>query len=356
MTASLGRARVAERGSAEEATVDEQEVARGAWRRGRDVVQVGWSGADGLVLHGLEPREVIALTTPQTLQAGRLDAAALAGTARTVGIPRRRLGLLVEVLRAHDLVGPGERGAAGRGPSGLGDRWVVVGGSGSLPWQTASLLRTAGVGRVDLGHEAVDDLDHRLGPPAPPAPPATGAARPDLVVLAAQHLVPARWGDPWRRRGIAVLPVTLERRRVLVGPLVLDPAGPCLHCLDLVRTDLDGGWPALVAQADDGVDAPRAGRSLTPPPEPDDTDQTLTALAAAVVALLVRCHLEGRPPPAGVSVEATLPWPRLDHRRWPRHPDCPHHEDRSHHGERVAAPTCATPHPRTAAGRGTMEA
>lgn len=150
-----------------------------------------------------------------------------------------------------------------------------------------------------------------------------------------------------------MLPVALERRRVLVGPLVLDPAGPCLHCLDLVRTDLDGGWPALLAQADDGLDGPRVGSVVASGSGPSaDTDQTLTALAAAAVTLLVRAHLEGRPPPTGVSVEATLPWPRLDHRRWPRHPDCAHHADPA--GWPSSAP--ATPHPRTSVPRGTMEA
>jgi len=35
--------------------------------------------------------------------------------------------------------------------------------------------------------------------------------------------------------------------------------------------------------------------------------------------------VEGHRPPPGVSVEVSLPWPRMDHRRWPTHPLCPAH-------------------------------
>ncbi|MDQ2756603.1 MAG: hypothetical protein M3Y71_08570, partial [Actinomycetota bacterium] len=123
-------------------------------------------------------------------------------------------------------------------------------------------------------------------------------------------IVPAHRGESWRRRGVPVLPVVIEGRRVLVGPLVRDDAGPCLHCLDRVRTDLDAAWPVIATQGEDGL-----------PPD----DDTLLTLASAVVTMLVRAQLDGPGVPPGVSVEAALPWPRLDHRRWPRHPDCSHH-------------------------------
>jgi len=43
------------------------------------------------------------------------------------------------------------------------------------------------------------------------------------------------------------------------------------------------------------------------------------------VTLLAMGLLEGHPSPPGVSVEVSLPWPRMDHRRWPPHPLCSEH-------------------------------
>jgi hypothetical protein len=51
----------------------------------------------------------------------------------------------------------------------------------------------------------------------------------------------------------------------------------------------------------------------------------LAQLVVGSVTLLVTGLLEGHPPPPGVSVEVSPPWPRLDHRRWLAHPLCPGH-------------------------------
>jgi hypothetical protein len=51
----------------------------------------------------------------------------------------------------------------------------------------------------------------------------------------------------------------------------------------------------------------------------------LSHLVVGAVTLLVTGVLEGQQPPPGVSVEVSLPWPRMDHRRWPTHPLCPAH-------------------------------
>ena len=54
-------------------------------------------------------------------------------------------------------------------------------------------------------------------------------------------------------------------------------------------------------------------------------------MAAGVAAMVANAALAApaagapgaRGTGAGVSVEVTAPWPRLDHRRWARHPACP---------------------------------
>ena len=194
---------------------------------------------------------------------------------------------------------------------------VVVSGRGRLPWAIGSLLRTTGVGQVDLGPAAIHALDQALR-----ADPSVAA--PDLVVLVGSGVLDPRTGDPWWRRGVPALPVVTDGRRIVVGPVVDDPAGPCLRCLDLERTDRDAAWPALVAQvsaqsksADDEV----------------SSESTLTTMASGVVAMIVTAHLGGDPSPAGVSVEMSLPWPRLDHRRWARHAHCAAHARTRHTGE-----------------------
>jgi len=55
-------------------------------------------------------------------------------------------------------------------------------------------------------------------------------------------------------------------------------------------------------------------------------EPALLSAAAAVAALVVAAYLGGDCLPDGVTVEITSPWPRLDHRKWSRHPHCPHHD------------------------------
>jgi hypothetical protein len=138
------------------------------------------------------------------------------------------------------------------------------------------------------------------------------------VVLVAHGALDARAGEPWRRRAVPHLPVVADGTRVVVGPLVTgDPTQPCLYCLRLTRSELDREWPAVEAQS-------RGGTVWC--------DEPLLAMGAGMAAMLARAVVAGggRPVgvPVGVSVEARPPWPRVDHRRWDRHADCPHHDHR----------------------------
>lgn len=335
-------------------------------RRGPGAVQLGLSPASGgVVLRGLSRTEVSLLAHLD----GTLTETELLQDAARRGVERERAMALVALLRAHhlldrDLDGTGPDrvdlgrlpGAAPRspcvsgvdggdaatlalsgaggtnemdGPGGSGTRQllhrtgrrVVVSGRGRLPWAIGSLLRTTGVGQVDLGAAAVHALDQalRVDP---------SVAAPDLVVLVGSGLVDPRAGDPWWRRGVPTLPVVTDGCRIVVGPLVHDPSGPCLRCLGLERADRDGAWPALVAQVS------ACGGTV------DDeihSESTLTAMASGVVAMVVTAHLASDRPPPGVSVEMSLPWPRLDHRRWERHPQCAAHLGPRHTADAVAA-------------------
>ncbi|MEO7235965.1 MAG: hypothetical protein ABIW80_11410 [Lapillicoccus sp.] len=313
-------------------------------RRGRGAVQLGLSAtAGGLIVDGLAPAEVALLEQ----LAGRLPPPEVYAAAADLGVSDARAMELVALLRAHGLLveaGPSEDVRPDAGPRNVG-RWVVVDGRGALPPAVAALLRGSGVVRVDSGPWAADVADAELragrpltgGPERPDGPHPTGGPV-ALVVLVGRGGLDPLVGEPWRARGVPLLPVVDDGGRVVVGPLVTsDPALPCLRCLQLARVDRDAHWPEVMAQAAgrDG-DRTRDGPADGGParwPEMLSVAAGVTAMVAN--AALVADAVVGVPGAvgtrgagvsgAGVSVEVTAPWPRLDHRRWARHPACPGH-------------------------------
>jgi hypothetical protein len=134
-------------------------------------------------------------------------------------------------------------------------------------------------------------------------------------------------GQLWLRHEVPHLPVTPAGPRTVIGPLVdASPGAPCLWCLERHRADRDEAWPAVMSQA-----APGRTLALAGPPEGrhDALSPGLAHLVVGTVTLLVVGVLEGHPSPPGVSVEVSLPWPRMDHRRWPPHPLCSEHPART---------------------------
>ena len=306
-------------------------------RRGRGAVQLGLSAtAGGLIVDGLAPAEVALLEQ----LAGPLPPPEVYAAAADLGVSDARAAELVALLRAHGLLveaGPSGDGPPDARPRNAG-RWVVVDGRGALPPAVAALLRDSGVGRVDSGPWAADVADAELragrsvtGGPEGPAghhPPGGPVA---LVVLVGRGGLDPLVGEPWRVRGVPVLPVVDDGGRVVVGPLVTsDPALPCLRCLQLARVDRDAHWPEVMAQA-----AGRDGaRTRDGPPDGGPARwPEVCSVAAGVTAMVANAALAGPGAgvsgagvsAAGVSVEVTAPWPRLDHRRWARHPACPGH-------------------------------
>ncbi len=93
---------------------------------------------------------------------------------------------------------------------------------------------------------------------------------------------------------------------------VLLSAEPCLGCLHLTRTghDLVGSVAA----------PPRRATAIV--------DEPLVSMGAGLAAMVVTAGLGGTAIPVGVSVEVGGPWPRMEHRRWDRHTECPNHDER----------------------------
>jgi len=216
------------------------------------------------------------------------------------------LGVLTDRLPA----GVSSSGSAAGARASASGR-VVVDGCGHVATDIAEALAHAGT-TVVHGRTAVD---RAVAAPLRP--------RPDLVVLVGSPVVDPRRGDLWLRHGVPHLPVAPAGPRTVIGPLVDGSRGaPCLWCLDRHRADRDEAWPTLMSQATPTRALAPAG---SPEGEHDGLAPGLSHLVVGSVTLLVNGVLEGHPPPPGVSVEVSPPWPRMDHRRWPTHPLCPAH-------------------------------
>jgi len=201
---------------------------------------------------------------------------------------------------------------------------VIVHGAGRVGGPLAALLSAAGVGTVDVvdrGTARPADLavggvrPEDLGRPRDEAVAAglrtlSSVRRPALVVLtdeSAGETAVALAAD-----GMPHLVAAVDEQLGTVGPLVLPGRSACLHCLDLLRVDLDPGWPALAAQLDR---RPRGGVPC---------DGVLAAQVASQAALQVLAMLEGDlPATVGGTLELELPGWQWRRRSWPQHPGCP---------------------------------
>jgi hypothetical protein len=300
--------------------VDDRPLLKTLWptlRRGPGQVQFGLDPEHARVVEGLTGPEVAALDRLDGLHelptdlAGA-DSADVIALLRDHGLltahdPSGGLAPQVRAVLAHDAEAaarshPGEPG----GYAVLGRRReapVLVVGRGSLPSAVTTVLRRAGararcapVGTLDPGDVAE----------------AAQEAAPALVILTGVHALDPAVGEPWRARGIPVLPAVLHTTEAVIGPVVV-PGGPCLRCLDLTRADLDPAWPTLLGQ----LVRPCVG----PGPEVSG-ETTLVWLGAAMASMVALGVIDGVPLPVGRSLEAGLPWPRIRQREWPAHPRC----------------------------------
>ncbi len=260
----------------------------------------------GPIITGLRATEVAALA----LLDGSRSAEAAQRSARRAGVPAARWRSLLDLLRRLEVLDDGSPrpSRADDRAGSTATRHVVVDGVGELSDDIAALLRRSGIGRLSHGRPLVDLV---VSDPARHDPAL-------VVIVSATALDPQR-GDLWLEHDVPHLPVVSSGRRATVGPLVHDRRGPCLWCLDLHRTDHDEAWPTLMAQLCG------AGPVVAAPPAPPEPEPSLSQLVAGSVGLFATHLLRGDPPPSGVSVEVSAPWPRMDHRRWTTHPRCGRH-------------------------------
>ena len=266
----------------------------------------------GPIVTGVTPDEARLLARLD----GTLPADALGVVAKASGVSKRRWRVLLDLVVRLGLLEPApDDVTVDPPPPGVaapGAPRVLIEGSGPLAHDLSHLLRRETAGGIDS--------------------PGPAVSHPTAVVLVGDIALDPRRGDIWLARGVPHLPVVTAGTRAAVGPLVDGASGsPCLWCLDLHRSDRDEAWPTVMAQVATvpgdpvpprGVAGSTAGAGAAPFPRTGEPG--LAQLVAGTVTALVARVAVGERPPAGVAVEVSLPWPRLDHRRWRPHPRCHH--------------------------------
>ncbi|MBK8867810.1 MAG: hypothetical protein KBF43_09875 [Dermatophilaceae bacterium] len=277
-------------------------------RRGVATVQLGLA-PDAPVIYGIDSGDLAILR--------RLDGThtrtALVEIATTHGIPESRVDELIAMLQSLDML---SENAPARRSSWRRERArVLVGCDGPYAVQLTRALTAAGVGRVDQGAWCLDEAL-----PSSPAPGRDSYEVPDLVIVSGAGRVAPERAEPWRRLGVAHLAVADAGSHVTVGPLVAGAGessrtgtagAACVGCVERHQCDADAFRPTLLTQA------PDLGHTALLETAPD-----VTPLAVAVTAMIVTAFLDGRPLPPGVTLDLEGPWPRVDYRKWPQHPQC----------------------------------
>ncbi len=255
------------------------------------------------------------LTDAQREVLGLLDGAHttsdLYHVATRCGAAAREVDLLLALLHRQGLLDPLHL-RRGRTPGGSR---VLVDGTGRLADAVNEVLRrTPGVllepveARSGTGHLAGRRSRHGAGAGGP-----DGAPAPDLVLLPGLVGVEPARADRWVRDRVPHLAVVVDGDHVTVGPLVAPPPAPsdaCLRCVELYRCERDER---------------RLGRLVQGSELPPALPAPVLPVLGCLVGLVVGAMVEGHWLPAGVTVEVTAPWPRVDHRRWERHPRCCQH-------------------------------
>lgn len=278
---------------------------------------------------GLDPRRALVFAAGYRPVLDRLRApttpARLLATGRTAGLSAREVTSAVRRLGAAGLLRP-----VAVGPGVPDGRRVRLVGAGPVGLPLARYLVEAGV---------PDLLVHDRQPPDPDLYPTAGSFTDQAAALVGTLGVhPGRIVvvDHWSKPETLAVDLTVvvaegpEVDRVItdhllrldqphllvrslgdavwVGPLVLPGRTPCVRCTDLVRTDADPAWPAVLAQL---------GRLRLRLPA------LLTGWAASVAAAQALAFLSGdRPETTGATLELTAAELRTELRTWPSHAGC----------------------------------
>ena len=199
--------------------------------RSSGIVQLGATAeSGGILLTGLSAGEIALLDRLD----GSLSETELYAAARATGVPHRRAGELLAVLRHHGVLladqvatsRPGQGSRIATAPRSV-DRLVVVDGTGPLAMAVASVLRVSRIGRIHTGAWAADagrgrSAADRVGRTRP-----CRARRPGRREPAGRRALasPGRGPPPGRCRPRSSAGRSLDHRR----PRATVPALPAPH-------------------------------------------------------------------------------------------------------------------------------
>lgn len=222
---------------------------------------------------------------------------------RVVGLPRAggrwQIGVGPGAVLVHSQELPVLRAESAEGPAALLGAGLAAPAVGA----TAGRCPVIGSGRLATRiRAALGDVD-----------PATDDGE-GLLVLVQHHVVPPETALRVVQRDGPALPVVVQARRVVIGP-VSGLGGPCLHCLDLRRRDLDGDWPEVAHTW--GHPAVQS--------EPVPLSPALEDAAAGLAIVVAASLLCGPALPEGVAHEVGPDPPHLVTRTWTRHHACRWH-------------------------------
>jgi bacteriocin biosynthesis cyclodehydratase domain-containing protein len=322
--------------------------------RDRNTLQIGIDSRRAVALEGLGPAAAVI-----SLLDGSRDTDAVIATARASGIPAAAASRVLSLLAVAGVLDDFPAGLHRSLPDELRARlgpelataslayrdgdggartlarrrhaFVRVHGAGRTGANIATLLATAGVGRVactdpepaepadlapagliraDLGEPRAEGAVRAIKRTAPETKTGDFGALPDLAILTT--VPPPDLPDALMRDGIAHLAVRAGEAIGVVGPLVTPGRSSCLRCLDLRRADGDPAWPRILAQA------------TCSRPRPQACDIVLAAMTATLAAAQALAFIDQVVKPVAVNgtLEVVLPDWQWRRRTWPPHTAC----------------------------------
>ncbi|MDQ1548907.1 MAG: hypothetical protein QOD27_565, partial [Microbacteriaceae bacterium] len=141
------------------------------------------------------------------------------------------------------------------------------------------------------------------------------ATTPQLAIIVASYVIEPRAHRLWLSRDIPHLAIVFGDASVRVGPIVEPGSGPCLHCLELARTDADPAWPAIASQL--------WGRSSAAETVLVSSEVAAIAARLAVARLQSQIDPSSTPPVAeSTSVQIDTATGQITRRVWLPHRDC----------------------------------
>jgi bacteriocin biosynthesis cyclodehydratase domain-containing protein len=137
---------------------------------------------------------------------------------------------------------------------------------------------------------------------------------PQLAIIVASYVIEPSAHRLWLSRDIPHLAIVFGDLSVRIGPIIEPGSGPCLHCLELARTDADPAWPAIASQL-----WGRSSAAETP---------LVSSEVAAIAARLALSRLRGpaltavAPVRDATSVQLDTATGLITRRVWLPHQDC----------------------------------